>query len=288
MLKFLESELINPDVGFHFSDYCSIKNTRGLHEHDFYEFFITYGGSVLHQVNGVKELLQEGTLVFIRPRDRHSYEELHHTDCYIMNVAFPARLMEDLFRFLGPSPFLERLINSAAPPQIVLPVSESLILKKRFHRLAWSAAYRTGSSDVPSLFKALITEVLFRQFSKQQKPELVLPDIPVWLTELQMTMKRKENFIEGLPALHSYCDKSPEYISRSIKRHLGVTPTEWINGFRLQYASKLLRSTDAEVIEVAMDSGFDNLSYFYRLFKSKFGQTPVQYRKSFKNLILPE
>ena len=42
---------------------------------------------------------------------------------------------------------------------------------------------------------------------------------------------------------------------------------------------KLLVSTDDSVLTIAVSSGFDNLSYFNRLFKREFHMTPREYRR---------
>ena len=47
---------------------------------------------------------------------------------------------------------------------------------------------------------------------------------------------------------------------------------------RLNLAAELLRITDATVLDIAGRVGFDNLSYFNRLFKRRYGMTPREYR----------
>ena len=44
-------------------------------------------------------------------------------------------------------------------------------------------------------------------------------------------------------------------------------------------AARLLQSSDSSVLNIAAEVGFDNLSYFNRAFKEKFGVTPLKYRK---------
>ena len=53
---------------------------------------------------------------------------------------------------------------------------------------------------------------------------------------------------------------------------------EYLNDYRLTMAERLLRSSDLSVLEVAEQSGFDNLSYFNRIFKKKYGNSPGKYR----------
>jgi AraC-like DNA-binding protein len=65
-----------------------------------------------------------------------------------------------------------------------------------------------------------------------------------------------------------------------LRRHLGMTGTEFVNEARLQHAARELRLSDRPIAEIALDCGYDNLGYFYRRFKARFGRPPRQYRLS--------
>lgn len=71
-----------------------------------------------------------------------------------------------------------------------------------------------------------------------------------------------------------------KYIGRVFKRETGYSFSQYVNALRLNRAKNLLRTTVSDIIEVALSSGFDNVSYFNRLFKVQFGVTPSEYRKT--------
>ena len=73
-------------------------------------------------------------------------------------------------------------------------------------------------------------------------------------------------------ALLTYYSKS--HFMKFFKAHMGVGFIEYLNDYRLTMSELLLRSSDAPVIEIAETCGFDNLSYFNRIFKRKYGQSP--------------
>lgn len=95
-------------------------------------------------------------------------------------------------------------------------------------------------------------------------------------------MKKKDNFTQGLSALLNISGRTHEHLCREFKKHLSLTPTEYINTLRLNYAENLLLNTDMDIITVCYNSGFDNLSYFYKLFKLRFNSTPFSYRRKNK------
>jgi AraC-like DNA-binding protein len=66
---------------------------------------------------------------------------------------------------------------------------------------------------------------------------------------------------------------------RVFKREFGITPVEYIIRERLGEAKRLLRHPLANVAEVCLRAGFNNLSYFQSLFKKYEGMTPGAYKK---------
>lgn len=79
--------------------------------------------------------------------------------------------------------------------------------------------------------------------------------------------------------LAALCDFSEYHFMRFFKKHVGMTCIDYINNYRLDVASAMLREKDDSVMEIALDTGFNNISYFNKVFKSKFKITPSQYRK---------
>ena len=73
---------------------------------------------------------------------------------------------------------------------------------------------------------------------------------------------------------------SEKYISRYFKDHFHITLSQYVTYLRLEHAKQMLQETDISVTEVAMQSGYQNVSYFIRSFKKTYGVSPLKYRKS--------
>ena len=67
-------------------------------------------------------------------------------------------------------------------------------------------------------------------------------------------------------------------LSRLIRQKTGRTYTELLQEKRLSQAAWLLRNTDRKVDEIANAVGYENISYFHRLFSARFGLSPRRYR----------
>ena len=64
-----------------------------------------------------------------------------------------------------------------------------------------------------------------------------------------------------------------------VKEITGLTWREYILDCRLKKSIDLLAATDLQIIEVAIECGFNNMAYFHRTFLKKYGQTPARMRK---------
>ena len=89
-----------------------------------------------------------------------------------------------------------------------------------------------------------------------------------------------EHFAEDISinTLATLCDYSEYHFMRFFKKHIGLTCIQYINNLRLEKASILLTSSNMPITNISLDVGFDNLSYFNKLFKRKYKLTPKEFR----------
>jgi two-component system response regulator YesN len=71
---------------------------------------------------------------------------------------------------------------------------------------------------------------------------------------------------------------SKEYLASSFKEEIGITIHQYIQSTRLKKAIELLSEQEYRISDVALRVGYDNYSYFDKLFRKKYGLTPSEYR----------
>ncbi|TAH28564.1 MAG: AraC family transcriptional regulator [Cytophagales bacterium] len=91
----------------------------------------------------------------------------------------------------------------------------------------------------------------------------------------------RENFrnkisIEDISAI---ANLSSSAFCRYFKKEKDKNYTDYVNELRIMYASNLLKSTEISVTQIVYESGFENPSHFFSLFKKITKKTPLQYRK---------
>lgn len=96
-----------------------------------------------------------------------------------------------------------------------------------------------------------------------------------------MNNYREEIELKCLADLVSMAEGS---LCRFFRIKMGQTVFEYLNQIRVDFGCKLLMDPDLSIMEVCLDSGFNNLSHFNKQFRKLTGVTPSEYRKRFKGL----
>ena len=115
---------------------------------------------------------------------------------------------------------------------------------------------------------AVMTEQLLQTYSKNTVNEYSM--LVHFLNEYHTNIT--------LADLAVHFGRSTSHISHLFKKESGMTIRAYCNQLKLEDAKKLLLNTGLSITEIALDSGFNDTSYFIHLFKNKFKITPLQYR----------
>lgn len=91
----------------------------------------------------------------------------------------------------------------------------------------------------------------------------------------------KDNFKQEITteSLASLVFVTKAHLGRLFRETLGYSPIQYVLRTRIQYAQRLLITTDFSILTIANEVGINDVSYFIRLFKQKIGFTPQEYRE---------
>lgn len=92
----------------------------------------------------------------------------------------------------------------------------------------------------------------------------------------------KENYQRQITVsdLAGICHFSEYYFMRFFKKYMNMTCIEYVNQYRMEIAAGKLADDRQSITDIALDTGFQNISYFNRVFKKSYRMTPTQYRAS--------
>ena len=101
------------------------------------------------------------------------------------------------------------------------------------------------------------------------------------MNKLKLIIRYIENNYTRAISIHDIADEchfSESHFMKFFKQCTGTSFISYLNDYRLLIASRMLTSTDLSVTEIASECGFDNISYFNRCFKKKYGTAPSKIR----------
>ena len=219
--------LEDEDCGFQHQ--FSVRETYPFHTHTFYEFFLISKGKGIHRINDASILLSEGSFVFVRPQDRHGYDFLNQYDLELINISFQPPIFHKICGLLG----CPRSFFTDSPLSLQTELTEPLLSDIR-GKMLHIGDLEPGAGR--RLYLSSVLPFFLYQFCPGPSLQEASP-LPGWLSALIREMEKPENFIEGLPRLLSLASLSQEYLNRSFRRFLHMSPTEFINIKRMDYAA---------------------------------------------------
>lgn len=244
----------------------SAKRPKATHTHDFYELFWIVNGRIRHRINGVVEDLREGDMVFIRPSDSHAIQGKGE-EPHLINIAFHPDTISALAKR---HPQLDGQFFWSQSPQPVVIHRDMAQLSELSQALrAIDAAPRD----------ALAAEALLVPLLAQLSAQHIATPMPEWLSAACRAAYSKSVFEQGAAGFVRVAGRTHAHVSREARKHLGLSPSEYINEIRMDYAARQLSASTDTLAEIASDCGIPNLSHFHRLFRDAFKMTPHAYRK---------
>lgn len=131
-------------------------------------------------------------------------------------------------------------------------------------------------TDCQSIAKTIENYVLYllEKYPDEEKGEkLIIKNIKSYINDnLEFDIS-----IETLAELFHY---NSRYLGRLFKKETGLYISDYIIHVRIENAKKLLDNTNQSIIFISNEIGFNNVTYFNKIFKQFTGLTPTEYRKS--------
>ena len=113
---------------------------------------------------------------------------------------------------------------------------------------------------------------------QQARMEAVSRDALVQAALQEITQNYREASLSNVARAYGV---SLAYVSECVRAQTGRTYKELLQKHRMETAARLLRRSDLNIHQIIAQVGYENTSYFYRLFHERYGQSPREYRRLF-------
>lgn len=265
-----------------YSDDISKYETENIprHWHNEFELVTVKEGTVYCFIGQMKLDLQTGDSIFINSRIIHSFETPDNGLIY--NVVFKPEFLSEENTLIYDkyiSPFLisdiSHLVFSDQEPwqkniSLTLEKAYALCIDRPF---GWELSVHAQLS--------LIWASLFTHKHLCSTMAVIGTSYLSQARVRKMVSYIAKNFDQKvtLRDIANSANLSRSEALRCFKDNVNASPVHYLNKYRLRIAANLLVSTDKKISDIATAVGIDNISYFNRIFKREFGDTPKKVRE---------
>lgn len=252
------------------------------HSHNFFEIICVISGSFTHLINNQLLHFREGDAVFLRPSDFHQMIINQPEDVGILSLSVRQERITQFFKAYGEY-FVNCLMLSKDPPMFHSASKVHEYVTNAYASMSSSSAEEKDMhinlliGIMMQNFVTTINTALDSDFFSNKK------EAP--LSNALMLIRRPENIIGGVVKLQELTGYSRSQLCRLMKEQTGLTPHEYIQKLRMNYAMDLVTSTNLSVASIADKIGFSSTNHFIATFKHEFSVTPSEQRR--KTMRLP-
>jgi AraC-like DNA-binding protein len=270
MKKLVYSNYIEKGYGY-VVDKTRQTSSVDLHNHDFFEIeLILESKNAVHVLNGKKRRIECGSIYIINPSDIHSYELPGNGYFDRYNVRFKQDAISENI--------LTSVINSHC--RCVLKDGDLKSAIKLFEIIAhYYNSNKSATNTAQEISKRIIESLilLIRDRSSAEFGEEANQKSQIQRILLYLHKNFKSEIT--LEEIAAYSNFSPHYASQLFHAATSCTITQYVTNLRLDYAKKLLFSTDHSIGEICVKCGFKSFAHFLRCFKTAYGTSPSKYRQ---------
>lgn len=254
-----------------------------LHKHDYIEINYVYNGELKQTAGGRPITLKKGELLLLNQHIEHEIKACAKADIVINFIIRPA-FFDFIFSFLNSgnivSDFLiSGLYNNTQNGQFLyFKVADVEPIQDMIGKIIYEIMHPSAFSESTiKLYMGLLMIELIKNTDLVERKEEASMNHYLVVESLQYIEEHYKN--ASLYELAGKLNQSHYGLSKTIKKTTSHTFKEFLQERRLVKAKELLETTDMSISSIVEEVGYDNISYFYRIFKGRYGKTPKEFRE---------
>lgn len=253
-----------------------------VHYHEEFELnFIENAPGIKRVVGDSMELIEEADLVLLGSNLPHGWigKSTNGGVIHEITIQFHKDLFDDKLLNRNQLNFVKKLLEYASrgvqfTPEAIANIRPRLL----------NLSKKNGFDSVLELISILHYLSISKDMRMLVSPSFMQDQITSRSRRIEIAFQYMRNHYDkeiSLEDLARQVSMTEASFSRFIKKRTGLTFVESLNNIRLGHASRLLIDTTMHIAEISFKCGFNNLSYFNRVFKKKYACTPRQFRENY-------
>lgn len=260
-----------------------------MHRHNYVEIMYMCSGKTVHRMEGRPPLtLQAGELLFLNQNAAHGVDRAGEEDVGVNFIVLP-QFFDYALALIGMDNVLGKFLLSGLRQSggelscLHFRVSHVPTVQNLVENLVWSLVH--PQPNARRINQATMGVLLLQLLNYTEDLEEASGNGAV----LSALREIEENYrTADLTRLAGELHVSLPYLSAAVHRATGRTFKELLLEKRLSKAAQLLRETRLTTQDIILAVGYENTSYFYRVFRARFGVTPKEYRRQQGGNFLPQ
>jgi AraC family transcriptional regulator, transcriptional activator of pobA len=245
------------------------------HRDNFFIFFVLTSGKVQMHCDTIEVELNAVGIGFIKPFQVHSVKQISiDATGYFISIA----------PFLIPDLCLEIFQNLEISEQ-GRKIEDSQTEDLLNHISLLHNFFSKEQSNKPQIINGLFSALVYNFSNLFQSSEKRIAEHKNQSALIAVNFKKliyQHSFLESPSFFAKNLNISPSHLNDCVNATTGKSVTYWLQNAMIIEAQRLLYYTENDVKEIAYNLGFEDHSYFSRLFKKLCNETPLAFRKRFR------
>ncbi len=257
------------------------KKDLPYHYHNIVQILFLVKGEAVLYLNEKKYIIKDYDFIYINKYDRHKLiPDLSKSIVYVLefepNFIGNSKKYNEIFNFFSSLTDESKIISVNTPnlSQVILNLKD-MLFESQYKHEDYKLFLEIRLMDILLSIKRYFTikEPLYNKKEEDEYNKNIIKNVLDYV---------ENHYYEKLTLdiISQKAHLSKRQFTRIFKKITGITFVEYLNDIRIKKALQMLRSNNEnEIIYVCFETGFNDLSYFYRIFKKYTGLTPKEYIK---------
>ena len=275
-------------VGLHKLEYPADTDVMFyVHWHQEFEFLVLTEGKVLFTIEDRKYVMNPGDIVFINSNYLHMAKNICGGVCSFYAIDFSYHVLNEDIHSIFSKKFIRPILNDKYVFPEFMPVSEDegkcwqKFIRNYLHEIGECPEHELEPFELMIRSRILaIWDILDKNCVRAQKDNDIESRYSERLEPVISYIKENYAYEITLGELAAILPMSEGQFSRVFKQTMKLSPIQYLMRYRILQSCKLLQDTEKKIGEIANLSGFNNISYFNRVFLNTIGCTPKEYREN--------
>lgn len=257
------------------------------HWHPEIELTLILEGTIDYQIGETLYVLHAGEGIFCNSNVLHTGKLHDANNCIYMSVTFHPRIIYGFESSLIQTKYVAPITDNVFLPSIAFYADVPWQQRVLEDLTALWEIYQTKTGHTELEIAQLLSHIWLLIYENNHAP--AVSSAPVW--------RDRERLQKILAYIHEHYQEkiTLDDISNAVnlcgseccrffKKHMNASIFDYIMRYRIEKSLPLLKNTKNSITDISLQTGFQNSSYFAKIFKQEVGCTPKEYRKQTKGV----